>query len=587
VRRHHGRILVAFALAVAATGTARAAGRWENHLDPSAITGIVERGGRLHMSTLGGLLLYDVAANRFTQLDNSDGLTSNALTSLAFDPTGAIYIGTADIGIVKVRITADGLQRLRTFNEEIDGLSDNRIESVAWWKDELVYGAQVGMGIIRNDFAARSWFMRDGLPADGVRDVLPVGDFVWAATDSGVVVLDEFGFLRDVPGTPPEANVIGSDGATIWVGTDTGVRRFDPADSSWTDLGLPTRAMYSFFYDGADMWGADRFILFRYLGTGQNWATARVDSLVGRHALTGAALRARGLFVDGGGVAYMGSGDPVERRGLYLLRYDGVQFQQLIPSAPAANRIDRLSIDVDGSLWASFNSYYVGKLMPDGRWVNYNSSIAASDSLSSQYTNITCLADSRGIKWFCTLSSPALPRPLDRLDDMRDADYSNDVWAHYLIGSGGGDGLGSLNLQRAVEDPAGNIWFLSDDSQAGWSGLQILRADESEWFQDTPSVEPGMPSGNVIDAVFAFGEAYVAFRNYGVRVFAHGGYGWATLTNRPAHSWRDKVIIGTGGIQGGAQIRSMALSADGLLSIGTDLGLYRSDGTGALDQIPP
>ncbi|MDH3198535.1 MAG: hypothetical protein OEO21_09885, partial [Candidatus Krumholzibacteria bacterium] len=445
------------ALALTATETARAIGPWENHVDPSAITEIVHDGGRLYMPTLGGLLVYDIAADRFTQFDNADGLPSISLTSLALDPSGAIYLGTADIGIVKVRITTGGLQRLRSFSEQIDGLSDNRIRSVSWWRDRIVYGTEVGMGTILNDFAAATWLVRDGLPSDVVNDVLPVDDFVWVATDGGVVVLDEFGIVRSVTGAPGEANVIGTDGATVWVGTDTGVQRFDPADSSWTNLGLdnPPRPIHSFFHDGADMWAADRFLLHRYLGSGQNWALARMDSLVIRQELTGARLEARGLFVDAGGVAYVGTGNLSDRRGLNLVRFDGTVMDQLVPSAPAAGNILRLSLDVDGSLWASFFAYYVGKLMPDGNWVNYNSSIPASDSLSSQYANLTCFADSRGIKWFCTLSTPTAPVPLDRLDDGLDTDYGNDAWAHWGVGSGGGDGLGSLRLQRATEDPAG------------------------------------------------------------------------------------------------------------------------------------
>jgi hypothetical protein len=61
---------LALGLLVAAPAAAQV--DWNNHIDASMINDIVYRDGVLYMATFGGLVLYDVDANRFEQFDNVD-----------------------------------------------------------------------------------------------------------------------------------------------------------------------------------------------------------------------------------------------------------------------------------------------------------------------------------------------------------------------------------------------------------------------------------------------------------------------------------------------------------------------------------
>ena len=107
-------------------GTAQA-GTWENHIDASMTHEIVLKDNLLYMATYGGILVFDPATERFEQYRNDGGLPSNALRALAFDPDGDIYVGTADIGVAKVRVSNGRLTLLRSLSEQIDGLASNTI----------------------------------------------------------------------------------------------------------------------------------------------------------------------------------------------------------------------------------------------------------------------------------------------------------------------------------------------------------------------------------------------------------------------------------------------------------------------------
>lgn len=560
---------------------AGAQSRWTNHTDTSWIREIVERDGQLYMATAGGLLVYDIQGDSFQRFDRVDGLPSSSLTSLAFDPTGTLYAGTDDIGIVVIRIQGDRLSVQRTLNEQIDGLSNNSVTTLTWWNDRLVYGTRSGAGTVVNGFPLARFSTSSGLPSNSVLDVLPAGQFVWIGTENGAVVADQLDIIRQVPGAPAVAYAFERVNNEVWVGTDSGVERFNESDSSWTNIGPVGFPVFSLYHDGTTMWCGSNVNIFEYAGSGATWNSTSVQGIMNDYVVFPIAnIELRSLYVHSNGDVYFGGGQPTLLRGPHLLRWDGAVVDNLLPNQPGGASVTRMSVDLDGSLWASFARFYVGKLMPTGEWVNYNSSIPPSDSLSNPFNNLTCLAASDGVKWFCTLSDAASPKPLDSLDDQLDADYGNDVWQHHDLDSGGGDGLGSLRLQRATEDPAGNLWFLSDEdvNSPGWSGIQIYNKSTGEWLRIDPSRVPAMASGNVSDVAFGASYALVAMRTYGVQRWNHGGYSWSNLTQRPG-SWVTLAQLGDE-IPAEATVERLALASNGVLWIGTGNGVYRTTDNG-------
>jgi ligand-binding sensor domain-containing protein len=583
-------LVTASVVCVSWTGESAAQYRWQSYTDASSVNEIVVRDGLVYMATGGGLVIYDPSRGTFDQYDNSNGLPSNSLTSLAFAADGSIYLASEDIGVAKVRVQNGRVTLLRSLSQQIDGLSSNRVNSIRAWGNDLIYGASPGAGTIRNDFASARYFERDGLPSDEVNDVLPVGDQAIMATAGGIAVLDRFGIIRRPLGGPASSSVLAWDGSRLIVGTDAGVWRLDPADSSWTNIGLGTLPISALSWSGSELWAGSTRNYHRYSGAGSAWTTFVADSLLLPYQFNGGAgvHRMRGLAADGSQV-YLGGLSPGDQRGSSLMIFDGARLVNLVANTPAANDILRLTQDIDGSVWMSYRSFWVGKLMPNGVWVNYNSSqrLLPSQLPTNKFTNLALLADRDGRKWFCTLSSPTSPRPLDTLDDQRDADFANDVWTRTLAGEGGGDGLGSLRLQNALEDPAGNRWFMSDDAfvSNGWWGIQILSRDRSEWLQMNPAVDSRMLSGNVTDVAFNNESAFVAIKASGVQEWFHQGYDWNTLSSPSGDFWQTRAARLVD-MTSDSDVSSLALRSDGVLWIGTADGLYRYQRGTAVSRVP-
>jgi ligand-binding sensor domain-containing protein len=569
--------ILAASAAIALAGTAGAQSRWINHVDVSSIREIVHRGDELFLATNGGLVIYNTMSESFTQYTNTAGLLSNDLTCLVFAPSGAIYVGSKDIGISKIVLSGGGIEILRSFNQGIDGLADNEVTSVTVFDDDIYYGTVGGAGSIVGDFPSALYRDLEGMPSNQVNDVAAVGDHLWMATDAGVATLDRLGLLRLPSGGPGDANVVGSDGELVFVGTSDGVWTLDPTDSSWTEVGPAGEAIFGFHHDGDKLRAGSTNAFWVYQGSGV-WEENLVSSVYARYKINASASRMRGIVATAPDRVYLGTEHMTRLRGFNLLRADvqtnpdALVLTDLRPNAPGTNNIRRLSVDIDGSLWVSFASFYVGKLNPNGTWTNYNSTIPESDSLSSQFNNLACLADSDGYKWFCSLSRPSDPHPLDRLDDGLDGDYGNDEWEHYGIGSGGGDQLGSLRFQRAVEDPVGNRWFLADQNVAaqGWEGIHILSSNQQEWLQAKLSTTP-MATGNVIDVAFSDTRAYVAMPEYGVQEWFHNGYDWPALSDLDGDLWRDLWRVTVTDVF----VSSVEVTSADVVWIGTNDGLYR------------
>jgi ligand-binding sensor domain-containing protein len=568
------RSLLAVAVVVMALGTvttgAGAQARWTTHVSPSWVREIVHRDGILYLATGGGLLVYNIAGDRFTHFTNVSGLPSNDLTCLDIRSDGTLYVGMGDIGMARVAVSGDNLSILRRFNQRIDGLADNAVNSVAVWNDDLVYGTEGGAGTVVSDFPAAVYRVIEGMPSNRVLDVLPVGNVAWMATDSGTVALDDLGLLRIPSGGPAAANVIGTDGTLIYVGTDDGVWSLDPSDSTWAQIGpvATTPRIYSLHYDGQTLRAGDYRNLWTYTG-GTSWTATSLASVYTSYDLSASSAQIKGLAVADNGDVYLGTGSTSVSRGLNLIRYDGSTVTNYAPSAPNASWINRLSVDVDGSVWAAFWRLGVGKLDRSGQWMEYNATVPAGDSLSSRF-NTVCLADPDGYKWFHTIGFD-----LDRLDDGVDGDYSNDGWLHLGLFDGGGSGLGSVRLQNAVVDPAGNRWFLSDaDDPAVGEGIQILSRDQSEWLSiTTATANAALASGDVTDVAFTTSVAYVALDEWGVQGFRPGGYTWSALTDMSAGEWfsfwpKDPDV---------GKVNTVARTDDGKVWIGTNNGLYRID----------
>ena len=342
---------------------------------------------------------------------------------------------------------------------------------------------------------------------------------------------------------------------------------------------MQSEAVFSLEYDGTTLWAGTRARLFQNSRGG--WTSDSFFELFTKYDLNNSISEVRGLEPMPGGEVYLGIAEPVnERRGVHLQRFDGTDFNEFQFDAPPMNNLLRLSFDTDASLWVSSSAFGVGKLNPSGTWINYNTG-SGDTNLNSRFVNLAFLADRNGSKWFGTLSLPTSPVPMNELQDGGDDDPGNDIWIDHDIDSGGGDALGSLRGIRAVEDPAGNRWFLSDDAFTpdGWWGINILAEDRSEWRRVNPNTTgaQGMLSGNVTDAAFwAEGQAFVALRNFGVQTWILGDFDKDNLFDFSGDGW---TVLGQIGVEfdSEAEILAVTYRSDGSVWVGTTVGAYLWD----------
>lgn len=564
-------------LAVAQQGT------WINHVQPSFFSEIVLKNGELYIASGGGLLVYSLTDSTFEQYTNTIGLPSNFLTCLAFDDGGSLYVGTDVAGIARLDFVAGGFE-VSTLNATFHGLSDDRITTITAWGDTIAYGTQQGAGLIVSGFPSVRFLAKDGLPSEAVSDVFADGEFLWFATDMGVARLDRLGFISTFSAGLPslDAHVFARDDTSLWVGTAAGVARFNPSDSSWVPAGIGAESVFSIAFDGGKLWAASRARFFENSGSG--WLERDFFYIFPKYGVNPGLAKAGGLQPMPDGSVYVGIGDPSSRRGGFLIIFDGASLYERTTSAPPTNNLLRAAVDVDGAIWVSSFDFCVGKLTPSGTWFNYTPTVGDTN-LTSRFTNLTLLPDSKGTKWIASLWTPADPIVLDELTDGLDLAYANDTWVHHDIGSGGGDGLGSLRNQRAAEDPAGNRWFLSDVDPGGlapasWNGISILSEDKSVWRHVNPTnTGSRMPFGNITSVVFgASGVVWVADKSVGVLEWATGGYDEANLFDLTNDTWTEVGSV-SDDFDGG-DVTSLARRSDGVLWVGTSAGVYKLENGG-------
>jgi hypothetical protein len=334
--------------------------------------------------------------------------------------------------------------------------------------------------------------------------------------------------------------------------------------------------VYSLFFDGSKIWAGNVRYLYSY--DGLMWSdSVDVYPIYRRHDLNWVYCEIRSIIRAPDGNLYMGVAEPLyEGRGAGLVVSDGQAIWNIMPNSLPANDIRRLDFDVDGSLWVSSSRFGVGKLVEGRLWVNHNNTTPGGQHLSYRFNNFALLADSDGIKWICS----AWTYPLDELQDGLDEDFDNDIWIHHEVGSGGGDGLGSVQFLRAREDPVGNRWFLADDyPNPAWEGIHIFSRDKSEWLQVTPSTTGGdMIGGRILDVAFSpGGVVYVGIIGQGVQAWATGGYDWPSLSEFDGDSWTTVGLVERE-FASEAMLTSLALRSDHTLWIGTTAGLYKYPG---------
>ncbi|MEO5616748.1 MAG: two-component regulator propeller domain-containing protein [Candidatus Eisenbacteria bacterium] len=161
-------------------------GGWTTYLTPVRFNDLLSRGDTVWCATReAGLLRYSLASQRFSAITRSpNGLAGNELTSLAYDRSGRLWVGTNGAGAS--RMGADGASWLLV--NPFDGLPSDTVNCLEAEGDTMWIGTPRGIAFWNGAQIAGSlpvFGQPSPFASDNVTGVVVRGDTLWISTSSG------------------------------------------------------------------------------------------------------------------------------------------------------------------------------------------------------------------------------------------------------------------------------------------------------------------------------------------------------------------------------------------------------------------
>jgi ligand-binding sensor domain-containing protein len=385
--------------------------------------------GVVRLTSSRGLFVWD--GRRLRLRNEENGLTENALTAVAEDRDGNVWLGTESRGVM--RMARDGLVGFTA----ADGLGYPQVISVFDGSDGALY---IHSG---STFDNQLWLQRvDGARLAAVRPRLPgIGYLGWSVRQSAL--LDR--------------------SREWWLATGQGLLRY-PAGTSFAGLASATPKLYT-VADGlggnsverlledahGDVWvgtNGDKPLALWSRGIGGKGGEGAFQSWGRKDGLPPGMPSA--LAEDGVGQIWIGfsQGGLVRRRGG---RFERMGSDNGLPDGPVAD----LHVDRAGHLWVATEGGGAGRLDAPAsarpRFVRYTT----REGISSD--EILCLTDDRWGRVYL-----GGHKGLDRLDP------ATGRVEHFTTA----DGLPSNRVDVAWADPQGDLWF---GTRRGVSRLRPVR----------------------------------------------------------------------------------------------------------------
>jgi hypothetical protein len=143
-----------------------------NHVNSNQVAGLAVWQGRMAAGTLGGIVLADPATGAIQKILRSPaGLPSNSILCVAVSPSGALWAGTADKGVA--RLKADGGYR-RTLTS-FDGLPTDRVQTIYVHGDSIWVGTSGGVALFTENPSSGQVVLRRSDSRASTAGGLPAG----------------------------------------------------------------------------------------------------------------------------------------------------------------------------------------------------------------------------------------------------------------------------------------------------------------------------------------------------------------------------------------------------------------------------
>ena len=496
---------------------------WAVYTFAGRIHEIEPDGGVLACATDGGLLFFDPATSTFAPViadagcTDGDCLTSNHLTSVSRDATGAYWLGTEAAGAVVFRPGASPREfgRFFTLNTQPGGgLLADSVTCIEAWRDETVYvGTSRGVAQIDveagvdsyNDEASRR--LGSALKGTLLHDLAVDSLYVWVATDSGVSRYDRrppytSEFLPDSL-TGREAFTVEILAGTLYAGTNVGIFRWQETQRYWqrvrncSTCGPQTPPAFRAYSiarlpNGWLLVASEASV---YLYNGFVWGpqSPPVIPLITPRRFT--------TIVATGDTIWTGQHND-DGEGGYLETWSVSQptWRHFEPNAIPPSEVKSLRLGPGGELWVGTWLGGVARLATDGIWCIWNGNDpTVSANMTDDEGHVSALLATRnGGVWFTSLPNAGESRAVDVLAPPAACDHASDGWSHVQPGQEGFSG----RYWGALQDGEGNIFMLADGEpgDALWSphgGIDIVSEDRA----DSTNLRADVLGGSAVGAL--------------------------------------------------------------------------------------
>ncbi len=509
--------LLTLALLAGAAWTAPAAvagavsGAWTTYQRAQQYTDLLPRGDTVWCASgEAALQLFVRSSGTFAFVGREPGrLASHALTALALDRSGRLWIGTEDAGVS--RLSADGARW--DLVSQLDGLPAGAVRVLRAVGDTLLIGTDNGIALWDGDEIAGT--VPEGvnpspLASDVITGLVLRGDSLWAATAKGLFVSRaSTGLASWSLADPAFANAamqgLAWDGVTLLAAAGDSAWVFLPGSGTWSRRG-GIGAVQRLSDRGGTILASTTLGLYEW--TGAAWsavagAPRSYDCVPANDAsCAGVAV---GAF-DAAGRLWVGHRDGLRVR-------EGAGWTLHVPDAPVGNDVQNLVLQGPRVYVATFDEG-VGRF--DGaRWRNWFSGSCYSGCDTTFRNSIYAFAlmvDQQGRKWVGNWSSA-----IESFDD----DVSPPQFVHYRPAD-------TISVDKhtfawsAAADSGGGRWFGMDTPGEDPIGLEYydaLGAYRANYSPvNTADLRSGYVRAIVVDA--ARGNLWVGYRGNGVGVFA-------------------------------------------------------------------
>ncbi len=565
-----------------------------NYVNSNEIQSLTAWNGLLAAGTLGGIVTIVPATGIATKILRSQGgLPSNSVLSTEVSPSGALWIGTAESGIARLRTDGTFRRTLSSF----DGLPSDRVQALYVRGDTVWVGTSGGVALFTESPATGQIGLTrvytnastsGALAGDDVRAFIQVGDTLWCATMSGLSAFAAGVWVARTAALAIPATSLALYADTLWAATSLGPYQyaggvFRAANAGHAFASQTLSASPQGFFSGSATLGAYRYAAGAWTAVNTGLPGLRVTA-----------------FRDGpDGALWVGT-----LAGAARLLPAGLSWEPHVSDGPLVNATQRAVADRRGAWFSTGNAFPPGS----GRGVVLHFDGASWSALTYASTGgafqdadaFAIFSDNSSKLWVghCCLDGDPRPR-IDRYDP----------------GTGVWDAPPAFNIWAIDQSPSGRIYAGSVEHE---NGIYEFAATGAILDSLTP-LNSGLTSNNLRAVRFdSAGKGWFGTAFNGVDVWDgrgtqdHADDVWTHLIVQPSDQVSSIAVLGPQtawvGTSGGAglvqngvfirvltplgnpglpsgQVNDLAVDSGGNVWIATSGGLARADasGTGAIE----